>query len=264
MTADIGITSTVLSSILIRSIRELLFNVVKHSGVSSASLACGIDEGLLLITVRDAGHGCHPSDLKVKQNRGDVFGLFNIEDRIKVLGGRVAITSIPGREFCVTISIPTDISLPPDRRPTLPDDPLRLPSDPGASPSAAANAPPTSPTRVMLVDDHELLRAGLATLLQDQTGIVVAGTAADGRQAIEKALQLKPDVILMDISMPVMDGIKATARIRELLPDTRVIGLTIHKDPETLQAMRDAGAWACLSKTGSPEALIQQIRKCAV
>ena len=64
----------------------------------------------------------------------------------------------------------------------------------------------------------------------------------------------------MDISMPVMNGIRATPRIRALLPDSRIIGLTIHKDPDTLQAMLDAGACACLSKTGSPDEMIRQIR----
>ena len=260
MAADIGITSSVLSSMLIRSIRELLFNVVKHSGGASASIACSVDKEQLRITVKDDGKGCLPEDLKAKQTTEGVFGLFNIEDRIKVLGGRVRIRSAPGGGFCVTLCIPRNISLPPDRMQALPNQRLTIEAKPGAPAAAAARAVQEPATSVLIVDDHELMRAGLATLLQKQTGIAVVGMAADGREAVERALELKPDVILMDISMPVMDGIQAADRIRELLPATRIIGLTIHKDPETLQAMLDAGACVCLSKTGSPDELIKRIR----
>lgn len=260
MTEDIGITSSVLSSMLIRSIRELLFNVVKHSGVSSAAIICGVDAEQLRITVRDAGKGCPPDDLKVKQTTEGVFGLFNIEDRIKFLGGRVRIRSTPGEGFRVTLCIPRDISLPPDRMQAPARERLTSEAKPGSPAAAVSQAVQEPATSVMVVDDHELMRAGLTTLLQEQSAIVVVGTAADGREAVERALALKPDVILMDISMPVMDGIQAAARIRELLPDTRIIGLTIHKDPETRKAMLDAGACACLSKTGSPDELIRRIR----
>ena len=80
----------------------------------------------------------------------------------------------------------------------------------------------TRPTTVLLVDDHQMVRAGLATLLEASDDITVAGQAADGEQAVTAAAELDPDVILMDLSMPVVDGVTATGQVCAELPDTRI------------------------------------------
>lgn len=102
--------------------------------------------------------------------------------------------------------------------------------------------------RVLVVDDQQLMRDGIASLLSIQEGIEVAGTAADGQEAIERALALTPDVILMDIRMPVMDGITAAGQIRRQLPGCQVLMLTTFDDEEYIVKALIAGASGYLLK----------------
>lgn len=105
-----------------------------------------------------------------------------------------------------------------------------------------------APIRVLVVDDQRLMREGIASLLSIQEGIDVIGSAADGQEALEKALALHPDVILMDVRMPVMDGVTATARVRQQLPSCQVLMLTTFDDEEyVIEALR-AGATGYLLK----------------
>lgn len=111
----------------------------------------------------------------------------------------------------------------------------------------------------MLADDHPVLRQGLAGLLRDHSEIDVVGEAADGRQAVEVALRTHPDVILMDITMPLLNGIEATRRILDAIPSVRVIGLSMHAEADMATAMRKAGAVAYLSKDTATESLLATI-----
>jgi YesN/AraC family two-component response regulator len=83
---------------------------------------------------------------------------------------------------------------------------------------------------VLFADDHKVMRQGLIRLISGQPDIEVAGEAANGKEAVELARQLRPDVILMDISMPVMDGIEATRRIKTEMPEVRIVGLSMFED----------------------------------
>jgi DNA-binding NarL/FixJ family response regulator len=103
------------------------------------------------------------------------------------------------------------------------------------------------------------MRQGLVNLVNGQPHIEVVGEAANGQEALEQALHLRPDVIVMDISMPVMDGIEATRRIKAELPDVRVIGLSMHLDEQSARSIRDAGAETYMVKTASPKELLQAI-----
>jgi DNA-binding NarL/FixJ family response regulator len=114
--------------------------------------------------------------------------------------------------------------------------------------------------RVMIVDDHAMVRAGIRILLEQFEGIQVIGEAANGHQAIETVKQLTPDVILMDLHMPAMDGIEATKRILAIQPNQRIIVLTGMLDDEMLFQAVQAGAQGCAEKTIQPEDLIQSIR----
>ena len=116
--------------------------------------------------------------------------------------------------------------------------------------------------RVLIVDDQEFIRRGIRVVLADAPEIEVCGEAKDGVDAIEKALQLLPDVVLMDISMPEMTGIEATRMILAERPAVRVIGLSMFEENEQAKAMREAGAVAYLTKSGASEAVIAAIRTC--
>ncbi|HST47375.1 response regulator [Jatrophihabitans sp.] len=114
--------------------------------------------------------------------------------------------------------------------------------------------------RVLLADDHRLVRAGLAGLLGTAADIEVVGEAADGRQAVELSLATEPDVILMDLSMPVLDGIEATRLILDRAPATRVIALTSFAEQGKVSEMLASGAVGYLLKDSEPADLLAAVR----
>ena len=117
-----------------------------------------------------------------------------------------------------------------------------------------------APARVMIVDDQNLFRSGLARLLGEDPRVNVVGEAADGNEAVAKALKLKPDVILMDLKMPGgLDGIEATRQLGKELPDTRVLILTtFDADVHVLEALR-VGASGYVLKDSTPDAIVSSI-----
>ena len=115
-------------------------------------------------------------------------------------------------------------------------------------------------TRLLLVDDHQAMRDTLKRLMQGQPNIEVIGEAANGLEALELAHRLRPEVVIMDISMPVMDGIEATRRLKTELSGIGVIGLSMYEDELAGIAMRNAGADRYLNKTASFSELLRAIR----
>jgi DNA-binding NarL/FixJ family response regulator len=124
-------------------------------------------------------------------------------------------------------------------------------------------ADPGVMTRVLLVDDHRLVRAGLAALLAGTQDIEVVGEASDGQQAVELAARLKPDVVLMDLSMPVLDGVGATRRIVAAAPGTHVVVLTSFADHHRVTEAVAAGAVGYLLKDCDPRDVVTAVRSAA-
>jgi DNA-binding NarL/FixJ family response regulator len=114
--------------------------------------------------------------------------------------------------------------------------------------------------RVLVVDDHHLVRAGLITLLEAADDIQVAGEAADGRQAVDVAVATTPDVVLMDLSMPVLDGVAATRLLLAELPRIRVVALTSFSDRQRVTDILAAGATGYLLKDSRPDELLAAVR----
>lgn len=117
--------------------------------------------------------------------------------------------------------------------------------------------------RVLVVDDHSMVRAGLQQLLGSAQDIEVAGLAGNGEEAVQLADQLHPDVVLMDLQMPVMDGVAATAEMRARLPGTHVVILTSFSDRDRIVGAIDAGAVGYLLKDASPDELLAGVRAAA-
>ncbi len=118
-------------------------------------------------------------------------------------------------------------------------------------------------TRVLLVDDHQLIRSGLATLLEPAADLKVVGEAANGAEAVDLAARTAPDVVLMDLSMPVMDGVEATRRILENRPGVAVVVLTSFADKGRVTDAIEAGAVGYLLKGSEPSDLLAAIRAAA-
>lgn len=114
--------------------------------------------------------------------------------------------------------------------------------------------------RVLIVDDHTILRDGISALLALAADIEVIGEAENGREAIDRARQLAPDVVLMDIAMPAMDGLEATRRIHKEFPQMKVLTLTQYDDREHLLSLLEAGAEGFISKTAASSDLASAIR----
>ena len=115
-------------------------------------------------------------------------------------------------------------------------------------------------TRVLLADDHTLIRAGLRLVVDQQPEFTVVGEAADGRQAVALAQSLKPDIVVMDIGMPGLNGIEACRQIRDSLPDTEVVMLSMHSDEGYVLRALKAGARAYLLKDSAEADLARAIR----
>jgi DNA-binding NarL/FixJ family response regulator len=117
--------------------------------------------------------------------------------------------------------------------------------------------------RLVLVEDNQVFREGLELVLGLDSGIEIVGAAEDGLEAVELVRELRPDVVLMDYRLPGMDGVEATAALLEAYPGAAVIGLTASANVRERQALREAGAVACLSKDDDLEEIVAAIRRAA-
>ena len=226
-------------TLLFESVRELLFNAVKyaHSDLVTLSLELDADDQLC-VSVSDQGAGFDPARLDDRSKAGQVgWGLFRIRERLTLLGGRLDIDSAPGRGTRVRLVAPRDPA--PEKIAAATELSFAVTGAPSAVDDGRA-APDA--LRILIVDDHPAVRRALRELLHQRPQLSVVGDASNGFEAIAHAHTLRPDVILMDIAMPHMDGVEATARIRAELPHIRVIGLSMQARNETADAIEHAGA----------------------
>lgn len=241
--------------LLFHALRELLFNVAQHAQVRQGQLIMDIaGDDQVRICVADEGVGFDAAMLTQNSGRSG-FGLAHLRERIRLIGGSLQLTTSPGRGCEVTLLAPRHPfqHVPPPRE-------KAAPAEPAAAGDGMHSANPGRRIRVLIVDDHAIVRQGLALTLGSQEDIEVVGEAADGEQAIEMARQLKPDVVVMDVVMPRMNGIDATRWIAHQLPSVRVVGLSMYADAEMADAMRKSGAVAYLSKGAPTDALVAQLR----
>ena len=117
--------------------------------------------------------------------------------------------------------------------------------------------------RVLIAEDHETVREGLKLILSNESDLEVVGDAGDGRSAVELAQRLEPDIVLMDISMPHLNGLKATAKLKECCPKVAILALTRHKDDSYLQQILRAGASGYVLKQSPASELVHAIRAVA-
>ena len=117
------------------------------------------------------------------------------------------------------------------------------------------------PTRLAIVDDHELTRESLQNMLSDEPDVEIVGEAADGRQALSLCSRFRPDLVLMDVRMPVMDGLVATREVKQRYPEISVMMLTMHENPDYLLGALKAGAAGYVLKDATREEIIEAVRR---
>jgi two-component system, NarL family, response regulator LiaR len=131
----------------------------------------------------------------------------------------------------------------------------------GGVEEASREATPSQVARLLIADDHALVREGLRTMLSGEDGIEVIAEANDGQQALDICRDLKPDLVLMDVRMPIMDGLEATKRIKAEMPKTSVMMVTMHENPDYLFEAIKAGAAGYVLKDASGERLLGAVRR---
>ncbi len=204
-----------------RIAQEALQNALRHAEADRIEVRLeGDGNGGLVLSVADDGQGFDPARRAV---RGRRLGLTSMEERAEELGGTLDIESVAGRGHA------------------------RAPGGGGV-------------IRVLIADDHAVVRQGLRTFLDLQADIDVVGEASDGEEAVAAAAEHAPDVILLDLVMPGLDGIGALRRLRETAPSSRVIVLTSFGEDERLFTALRAGAVGYLLKDVEPAELVRGIR----
>lgn len=217
---------------LFDAVRELLINIVKHAKVRKARVTMEPTGDGLLVTVADEGIGF---DAAVAPALRRTFGLFSIQERLSLIGGRLDIASSPVSGTAIGLYVPL-VAAPLPKAESNPA--------PGGPPAKALRAPLSreSHIRILVADDHAIVRDGLVQMLGREKGFDIVGQAVDGQDAVEKARALRPDVILMDVTMPRLSGQEATRLISAEMPEIQIIGLSMHVEDDIADQMRAAGA----------------------
>jgi PAS domain S-box-containing protein len=249
----VELASEPLKAFLYRAAQEMLFNVIKHAHVKEAQLRLCRHGERVYLSVADRGRGFDPQTLGGTGG----LGLASMRERVKLLGGRMRIKSAWGRGSVFVVAVPDPRKPAPGAHHYVPEEPAGMTVAP---PSESHEGTGDHPLRVLLVDDHKIVRAGIEIMLAGEPDIEIVGQAGNGREAVELARRLRPDVVVMDVSMPVMPGDEATRRIKQDLPQARVVALSMHDNAAVAEKMRRAGAAAYLLKTAPSESLLAAIR----
>jgi signal transduction histidine kinase/ActR/RegA family two-component response regulator len=246
--------------LLFQSVRELLLNSWKHAGTGEAIVTMTRDARELRIDVRDDGAGfdlAAAATTAAAQPAGGLsskFGLFSIRERMKALGGSFEIQSAPGQGTTATLTLPLGGGAAAETL-TVMREALCVEEQKTGLTNASRITDHASRIRVLLVDDHAMVRQGLRAILDGYADIEVVGEAADGADGVRLAGQLRPHVVVMDINMPRLNGIDATAQIKRHWPETIVIGLSVNAGNDNQQAMVKAGASVLMTKEAAVEQL---------
>ncbi|MBC7783555.1 MAG: response regulator [Burkholderiales bacterium] len=246
--------------LLFEAIRELLQNIVRHAHAKNATIKSGLlVGGRIEIIVSDDGCGFEVTALAGRQRSPDrPMGLLEIRERLSYIGGDLQIESRVGQGTTVRLTAPAALRDPNQFTRTIPSTAGTSAVQPHAQPRPAGR-----PARVLVADDHALFREGIITLLREDPSLQVVGEAADGVEAVEMARAVRPDILLLDITMPKLTGREAASILSKEFPHLKIVGLSMHAPESMAAAMHDAGAVAYLSKGGASDTLLSVLRNLA-
>jgi PAS domain S-box-containing protein len=243
---------------LFRIVQESLANVHRYSGSAAAYVRARSDTGQVRLEIGDYGKGM--SEESKISNRASVaplgVGIQGMTERLRQLSGTLEIMSRPGKGTLVTAILPicsqqremTDSFLGPEIREA------QLVTAEGVAESNGWRK------RILIADDHDVLRRGIRTMLESDPSLEVCGEAVDGKDALEKTLAQAPDLVILDINMPIMNGLDVLRQIVRHRPQTKVLAFSVHDSKQIVEEILAAGAHSYLSKATAGQHLVHEVR----
>lgn len=242
---------------LFRVVQESLTNIHRYAGSPTAVIRVNADAEEMTLEIIDHGKG-----MEVSVEAPETFsaerpgvGIQGMRERMRQLSGRLEIISVPNRGTRVVATLPIEGFA----REAVVDEAAAVAVENTAAgrDSAGLGASAEKQVRVLIADDHEIMRQGVRTLLAAELNWEVCGEAVNGREAVEKTSQLGPDLVILDLNMPVLNGIAALREIVAQTPRVKVLVLTVHDSKHIIHEIFSAGAHGCLLKSQTAQDLVR-------
>jgi CheY-like chemotaxis protein len=240
---------------IFRVIQESLTNVDRYANTPKARLRIRATDDHIRLEIEDYGKGIQSAKSKSRLESVERLGvgIQGMTERIRQLGGRLEITSSPRRGTSVTATIPlsAQVQMPP--------------SAPAAAPARVSSEDPVAAhphqrRQILIADDHQMLRRGVRNTLQTEPDLEICGEAVDGQDAVDKVRQLHPDLVILDINMPVLNGLVAVRQILRHSPGTKIVIFSVHDSDQTREEVSAAGAHGFVSKDKDGNDLLRVVR----
>jgi PAS domain S-box-containing protein len=245
---------------LFRVIQESLSNVQRYSESPRAYVRLkrsSSDE--IQVQIGDFGKGIHPATLNTSTHTAAPIGvgIQGMRERMRQLGGKLEITSRLKHGTLVTATLPM---VHPQANPSaesITNTTVQSVTNQGTDTPAPGRDTPRK--QILIADDHEMLRRGIRNALEDRQDWQICGEAVDGQEAVNKVNTLRPDLVILDINMPVLNGLAAVRQILRNRPQTKIVIFTVHDSEQTLKEIQAAGAHAYVSKNDASGALLRVV-----
>jgi PAS domain S-box-containing protein len=242
---------------LFRVIQESLTNVHRYAESTKAFIRVARVGDEVKLEIGDYGKGIRAELLK--SSRDSVaplgVGIQGMKERMRQLSGRLEVTSRPNKGTVVTALLPIR-----EQRPEMARDPNRSSEETSNSNGETQEVAGSLRRRILIADDHEVLRRGIRTMLESEKEWEVCGEAIDGQEVVEKAASLNPDLVILDINMPVLNGVAAVREILRNRPQMKILVFSVHDSDQTIREILSAGAQGYLSKAKAGQELVQVVK----
>jgi len=257
---DFGRLSPDVEVALFRVMQESLSNVQRYSESPRAYVRLKrLSSDEIQVQIGDFGKGMHPATLNTSTHTAAPLGvgIQGMRERMRQLGGKLEITSRLKHGTLVTATLPM---VHPQANPSaesITNTTVESATNRGTDTPAPGRDTPRK--QILIADDHEMLRRGIRNALEDRQDWQICGEAVDGQEAVNKVNTLRPDLVILDINMPVLNGLAAVRQILRNRPQTKIVIFTVHDSEQTIKEIHAAGAHAYVSKNDASDALLRVV-----